>query len=312
MTLRLALLTTGLRPAAHAFTELSGQPVGIIRWDREHAISRGHTFREVPLARAAIARARRRPYASLAHLAARHSLRYAEIVKGDQETLRRVLAQWRIDPAITSGCPLVRMSALEDVEYGGINLHPSLLPRYRGANPLFWQVADGAQQIGATVHRLAAGSDTGAVLHARAVARPPRASRAALIDMLESALGVPLLKRAVVDIERGACQTIEQPERSPTRYARALARDEIADAMPLASLDMAHCHDLACNFGECPPGWLTLDGWQQAVRWTPWRLLDVDTVPSGAAEWQTVRRGPLMGLHRGGQVLWFRPSPRPI
>ena len=305
--IRLAMLTTGLRPAAHAFAALPGHSVGIVRWDDERAIARGHTFREYPPARVAIARIRRRPYASLAHLATGGSLRYVEIAKGDEETLRETLARWRIDLVITSGCPLVPMSALENVAFGGINLHPSLLPRYRGADPLFWQVADGVPEIGATVHRLAAGSDTGAVLRVRAMPRPPCASRTALIDALEGSLGVPLLERTIADIERGVCQPIEQPERSPTRYARALARHKIATAVPLASLDMMRCRDLVCYLGECPPGWLALEGWRRQVRWKPWRLVDA---ASDDSKWRTVHRGALTGLRRERRVLWFRPIPR--
>ena len=50
---------------------------------------------------------------------------------------------------------------------GGINLHPSLLPRHRGSMPCFWAALDGDAVVGATVHRLAPRIDAGAVLAQR-------------------------------------------------------------------------------------------------------------------------------------------------
>jgi len=47
---------------------------------------------------------------------------------------------------------------------GGLNVHPSLLPRYRGPSPVFWQVASGETQTGVTVHRLTASPDEGPIL----------------------------------------------------------------------------------------------------------------------------------------------------
>jgi len=308
MALRLALMTTGLRPAARAFATLPGRPVGIIRWDGAEAIASRDGWREHPLSRFAIARLRGRPYASLAHLAASDALRYAEIAKQDATTLCETLARWRIDLVITSGCPMVPMACLASVRHGGINLHPSALPRYRGADPLLWQVADGVREIGVTVHRLTAGSDTGAIIASRSTARPPRASRAMLADTLEGTLGVPMLARAITDIERGITRATEQPETSPTRYARALRLNEIADVLPLAGLDMGRCRDLVHLLGECPPGWLELAGWRRRVPWKPGRFTD-DAQGRAADDghWRCVRGPFAMGLRRAGQTLWFEP-----
>jgi methionyl-tRNA formyltransferase len=47
---------------------------------------------------------------------------------------------------------------------GSINTHPAALPRYRGPNPLFWQLMNGEPEIGMTVHRMDAEFDTGPIL----------------------------------------------------------------------------------------------------------------------------------------------------
>jgi methionyl-tRNA formyltransferase len=53
---------------------------------------------------------------------------------------------------------------LERARLGGINAHPSLLPRHRGPNPYFWAIDEGDVEAGATVHRLTAGYDEGNLL----------------------------------------------------------------------------------------------------------------------------------------------------
>jgi methionyl-tRNA formyltransferase len=60
---------------------------------------------------------------------------------------------WLIPPEIRAIPPL-----------GALNLHPSLLPRWRGPEPLFWTFKQRDREAGVTVHRLAAGFDTGPIL----------------------------------------------------------------------------------------------------------------------------------------------------
>jgi methionyl-tRNA formyltransferase len=53
---------------------------------------------------------------------------------------------------------------LELARLGGINAHPSLLPRHRGPNPYFWAIDSGDRETGVTIHRLTEGYDEGNVL----------------------------------------------------------------------------------------------------------------------------------------------------
>lgn len=56
---------------------------------------------------------------------------------------------------------------------GGVNVHPSLLPRYRGPDPYFWTVLHGDTDTGVTVHRITSQYDEGPVLLQRPVTVPP-------------------------------------------------------------------------------------------------------------------------------------------
>jgi methionyl-tRNA formyltransferase len=71
---------------------------------------------------------------------------------------------------------------LEAVPLGGLNVHPSLLPRHRGPVPTFHAMMESPPAFGVTVHRLAVKIDAGAILAQRAVELPPgtTATRAAV------------------------------------------------------------------------------------------------------------------------------------
>ncbi len=151
---------------------------------------------------------------------------------------------------------MVPMSVLESVPYGGINLHPSLLPDWRGANPLVWQVAAGVERMGVSVHRLAAGADKGDLLAQTDVARPHSISREALLEHLEGEHGVPLLHKAIKLLQQDPTAGVTQPLESPTPYARALDDAGIARTFPLDTLDGQRVNDLVHLIGHCPVDWL--------------------------------------------------------
>lgn len=67
--------------------------------------------------------------------------------------------------AVLVSCFAYRLpgNALEIPRHGFLNLHPSLLPEYRGPYPLFWQLRDGLEEIGLTIHRMDERLDEGPV-----------------------------------------------------------------------------------------------------------------------------------------------------
>lgn len=85
---------------------------------------------------------------------------------------------------------------------GGINLHPSLLPRHRGPLPTFWALSETPPATGVSVHRLAARIDGGAILARRAVAIRADVTASAAARALHVA-GVPLLREAITRIASG-------------------------------------------------------------------------------------------------------------
>jgi methionyl-tRNA formyltransferase len=98
----------------------------------------------------------------------------------------RILPQWMIDLP-----PL-----------GNINLHASLLPRYRGAAPIQWAIASGEALTGVTTMRIDAGLDTGDILQQREMAIAPGDSAETLAPRL-AAMGADLLVETLRGLQAG-------------------------------------------------------------------------------------------------------------
>lgn len=75
---------------------------------------------------------------------------------------------------------------------GGVNIHPSLLPRHRGPIPAFWALQEGPGATGISIHRIAARIDAGEVLAQRAHALPPGVSASTAARLLHDA-ALPML-----------------------------------------------------------------------------------------------------------------------
>ena len=68
---------------------------------------------------------------------------------------------------------------------GALNFHPSLLPAYRGKEPLFWSLLRGEPVVGLTVHRITEDIDAGPILFQREVPVPERATSASLAPLVD-------------------------------------------------------------------------------------------------------------------------------
>jgi methionyl-tRNA formyltransferase len=92
---------------------------------------------------------------------------------------------------------------------GFLNIHPSLLPDYRGPSPLFWQLRDGAP-TGVTIHYLDEGLDTGDIAAQAAVSLPDGVSGPDAEGQLTGA-GLDLLRGVLLDLARGIVRRRPQP-----------------------------------------------------------------------------------------------------
>lgn len=95
---------------------------------------------------------------------------------------------------------------------GGINYHPSLLPKYRGGSAINWAIISGEKEIGVTVHYIDEGVDTGDIILQEKVAIDSEDSVGSVYFNKLYPLGVRLITQAVKLIREGSAPRIPQEE----------------------------------------------------------------------------------------------------
>lgn len=130
-----------------------------------------------------------------------------------------------LDVAVVAAYGLILpKSVLAAPRLGCINVHASLLPRWRGAAPIQRALLAGDVETGVTIMQMDEGLDTGAILLAAPISIGPDMTATELHDML-SALGAGLIVSVLDGLAAGRLIPRPQPAEGVT-YARKLTRDE--------------------------------------------------------------------------------------
>ena len=138
-------------------------------------------------------------------------------------------AALQLDLAVVVAYGLILPQAVLDApRMGCINLHGSLLPRWRGAAPIQRAIMAGDTETGVQVMQMEAGLDTGPVLMSEATAIAPDDTTGTLHDRL-ARLGADLLPRALAALERGSLTPHPQPEEGVTYAAKITGADQRID-----------------------------------------------------------------------------------
>lgn len=122
-----------------------------------------------------------------------------EIIKGINPDIIIVIAYGKILPKQILNIP----------KYGCINVHASLLPKYRGAAPIQWAVLNGDKKTGVCIMQMDEGLDTGDVLNTVETEIGINETSAELFDRL-SEIGASALIDTLIDIESGNITPIKQ------------------------------------------------------------------------------------------------------
>ena len=115
---------------------------------------------------------------------------------------------------------IIPASILHIKKYGCINVHASLLPKYRGAAPIQWAVIDGEKESDVTIMQMDEGLDTGDMLAKAVVPLDEKETGGSLFDKLSEA-GGRLCVETLAKLEKGEITPEKQGE-SPTAYASML------------------------------------------------------------------------------------------
>ena len=132
---------------------------------------------------------------------------------------------WQMEPdaiVVVAFGQILPKSILEIPRYGCVNIHASLLPKYRGAAPIQWAVIDGERESGVTTMFMNEGLDTGDMLEKEAVTLDPKETGGSLHDKL-SAIGGRLILSTLKGLEDGTLKGTPQTDEG-TCYAKMLKK----------------------------------------------------------------------------------------
>ncbi len=156
-----------------------------------------------------------------------HSLPVEQPVNFRDATVVEHLRGYAPDLMVVAAYGLILPQAVLDIpRYGCINIHGSLLPRWRGAAPIQRAILAGDTETGITIMRMEAGLDTGPMLLMQGLPIGARDTAATVHDRLAT-LGASLLLQVLHDLPAALAQARPQPAAGVT-YAQKLSKDEAA------------------------------------------------------------------------------------
>ena len=134
---------------------------------------------------------------------------------------------------------LLPQALLDAARYGALNIHASLLPRWRGAAPIQRALLAGDRESGVSIMQMDSGLDTGPVLSRHPVAIGADDDAGTLHDKL-AALGAEAIVATLADLETGRARAVPQPASGVTYAAKVEKADARLDwTQPASTLERA-------------------------------------------------------------------------
>ena len=209
-----------------------------------------------------------------------------------EDTLARLAAEQADAIIVVAYGKILPKAVLELTPYGCINVHGSLLPRYRGAAPVQWAVLNGDAESGVTTMQLDEGVDTGDILLMSRRTLNDTVTGGELFDLL-AADGAALLSRTLEELQAGSLRPTPQPVEGAC-YASMLNKS----MCPLDwSRSAAELHNQVRGMNPWPVATCRMDG--KGVKVYVSRVGDATDAPAGAV----VSTAPLSVACGDGRVL---------
>jgi methionyl-tRNA formyltransferase len=193
---------------------------------------------------------------------------------------------------------ILKKDVLDLPRFGCINVHASLLPRWRGAAPINAAILHGDEETGVTIMKMDVGLDTGPMLSQRSIQLTPKDTAGSVFDKL-STLGADLLIETLPDYLSGTLTPIPQPEEGVT-YAPMLKKE---DGQLDLSQDVHELERRVRAFNPWPGAFLDFDGALLKVH-----RARVAEGPSEVGQRLIVQNQPAVGA-RGGILILEQVQP---
>ena len=173
----------------------------------------------------------------------------------EEETVEQLRALQPDICAVVAYGRILPQKVLDVPKYGCINLHVSLLPKYRGSAPVQWAVLNGDTETGVSIMQMDEGLDTGDVLVCEKIAIDPEETSGELFDRV-TAVGARVLCEAVPALEAGTLKP--QPQQHENATLAPMLDKELAEFRLTDTA--AHIHNWVRGMNPWPMAWFVTAG----------------------------------------------------
>ncbi|NLJ89512.1 MAG: methionyl-tRNA formyltransferase [Clostridiales bacterium] len=172
-----------------------------------------------------VGRGKKIKYSPVKELALEHNIPVLQPIKAREEDFIKELENYNPDLIVVAAYgQILPESILNLPKYGCINVHTSLLPKYRGASPIQWAIMNGDEKTGVTIMHMEASLDTGDIIIQEEVIIDKKETAATLHDKL-AICGGNLLLEAIKLLEEGRAPRIKQDDSKAT-YVKTIDKSE--------------------------------------------------------------------------------------
>jgi methionyl-tRNA formyltransferase len=187
------------------------------------------------------------------------------------------LQAWQPDLLVVAAYgQILKPDVLATAKHGGINVHASLLPKYRGAAPIAWAIYHGEKQTGVTIIQMTPQLDAGGMIAQEAVDMGPDETA----GELEARLAPLGAKLALESIERSAAGTAKPLPQDKSQVSKApkLKKED-------GLIDWSRGADQICNHIRAMQPWPTAYTFWHRLGKTPVRTIICRAVPAPPGRW---------------------------
>lgn len=192
----------------------------------------------------------------------------------DSANFKDRIAALQPDVLIVHVASKISSEVLDKFRYGGINIHPSWLPAYRGASPLVWQAIDRVEELSISIHKMTERFDEGEILLQGSVPKKPFSCEKEQFEQLDRELCCSSIEGLLDRFSEYYGNAQRQPAKCSTRYAKYLCSANLAERVKLDELSADQFLNLINVTRDWRPAVFYADSPYAAFRWRAVRVVD--------------------------------------
>jgi len=234
-------------------------------------------------------------FSSVKELALKHGITVYQPIKVKEVDFLRTVQELAPEVIVVAAFGQMLPKALLDIPpYGCINVHGSLLPKYRGAAPIQYSILEGEVETGITIMYMNVGCDTGDIIMQAKIPITPEETGSSLYDKL-AVIGADLLIEALKKIEDGTA-TRETQDDTKATYVKMLDKD-------MGRIDFTQSavilERLIRGLNPWPSAYTFLDGKTLKI----WQAVVEKVIPSDSTEVSSITPGEVIEVRKDSFVI---------